>query len=117
MICAKNYLPEQLIPMFLPHTLSVGNFKIQYGDGTGAIGDYFQDTLTVGNQSIMNFEMALATNTTIPNGLMGIGYRHNEAGVAKGNITVHPNVVDGMLSSGLIQSQAYSLWLNDPRKF
>jgi hypothetical protein len=95
----------------------VGNFKIQYGDGTVAIGDYFQDTLTVENQSIMNFEMALATSITIPNGLIGIRYQNNEAGVAKGNITIHPNVVDGMLSSGLIQSQAYSLWLNDPRKF
>jgi hypothetical protein len=65
----------------------------------------------------MDFEMALATNTTIKYGLIGIGYRVNEAGVGDGNITIHPNVADGMVSSGLIQTQAYSLWLNDPRKF
>jgi Eukaryotic aspartyl protease len=66
---------------------------------------------------MLDFGMALAANTDIPYGLMGVGYRANEVGVASRNITIRPNVADAMVSSGLIQTQAYSLWLNDPRRF
>lgn len=57
--------------------------------------------------------MGLASTTTIGTGIMGIGYTDNEANVATGNGTVYPNLPVTMVNQGLINSVAYSLWLND----
>ena len=92
-------------------------FNISYVDGTGSTGDYFQDTFSIGDGSIPNFEMGLATNSTIAVGIMGIGYNTSEANVDTGNGTVYPNLPIAMANAGLIKSNAYSLWLNDLRKY
>jgi hypothetical protein len=86
-------------------------------DGTGSTGDYFQDTFSIGGAKIQNFQMGLATDTTIGIGIMGIGYNTSEANIQTGNGTVYPNLPVAMVNSGLIKSNAYSLWLDDLRKF
>lgn len=88
-------------------------FNISYVDGTGSTGSYFQDTFTIGGGSIKNFEMGLATDTSIGTGIMGIGYNTSEANVDTGNGTIYPNLPFAMVDAGLIKSNAYSLWLND----
>jgi hypothetical protein len=60
--------------------------------------------------------MGLATDSSIAVGIMGIGYNSSEANVDTGNGTVYANLPQAMQNSGLINANAYSLWLNDLRK-
>jgi hypothetical protein len=66
---------------------------------------------------LTNFEMGLATETTIGTGIMGIGYNTSEANVDTGNGTEYANLPLAMVNQGVINSAAYSLWLDDLRKF
>lgn len=88
-------------------------FNISYVDDTGAAGDYFTDVFQIGGQTLDNFQMGLATDTTIGIGIMGIGYANSEANVFTGNGTVYPNLPLALVNAGLISTPAYSLWLDD----
>lgn len=55
--------------------------------------------------------MGLGRDTDIPYGLVGIGYALNEA--VAGTSDVYPNLPIAMVDEGLINTIAYSLWLND----
>lgn len=57
--------------------------------------------------------MGLALDTSIGVGIMGIGYNISEANVDTGNGTIYPNLPFAMADAGLINANAYSLWLND----
>lgn len=92
-------------------------FNISYVDGSGSAGDYFQDTFKIGGATLTQFQMGLATTTSIGTGIMGIGYNTSEANLGTGNGTVYPNLPVAMVNQGVINSAAYSLWLNDLRKF
>jgi hypothetical protein len=48
---------------------------------------------------------------------MGIGYNTSEANVGSGNGTIYPNLPFAMADAGLINANAYSLWLNDLRTY
>lgn len=84
-----------------------GGFKITFVDGTGASGDYVNDTMTIGNTTIDDVQLAVAYNTTTSYGVMGIGYDTNEAG------TSYQNIIDVMANDATINSKSYSIWLND----
>jgi hypothetical protein len=91
-------------------------FFIQYGDGSGALGDYITDDFTIGGATIKALEMGLAHNSTLISGLMGIGYDVNEASNDPDGNTApftYPSIVDQMVSQGLITTKAYSLYLDD----
>lgn len=60
--------------------------------------------------------MGLATDSSIGVGIMGIGYNTSEANVDTGNGTIYANLPQAMQDAGLINANAYSLWLNDLRK-
>ncbi|KAH8594685.1 aspartic peptidase domain-containing protein [Bisporella sp. PMI_857] len=90
-----------------------GEFNISYVDGSGSVGDYFSDALSIGGASISNFQMGLALDTTIGVGIMGIGYNNSEANVFTGNGIIYANLPFAMVDQGLIKTEAYSLWLND----
>lgn len=90
-----------------------GDFNISYVDGTGSSGDYFQDTFSVGGATLKQFEMGLATTTTINFGIMGIGYADAEANTQTGNGTQYQNLIEAMVDDNLVNAKAYSLWLND----
>ncbi|KAI0999760.1 hypothetical protein K3495_g8438 [Podosphaera aphanis] len=96
--------------------VSANEFNISYVDGSGAMGDYFQDSFALGGFTLSNFEMGLARHTTIGTGIMGIGYNNSEANVnlrSGGNGTIYPNLPIALLNQNKIKSVAYSLWLND----
>lgn len=61
--------------------------------------------------------MGLATDTSISIGIMGIGYNSSEANIQTGNGTTYPNLPNVLVDAGLIKSNAYSLWLDNLRKF
>lgn len=56
--------------------------------------------------------MGLGKNTDVPFGLIGVGYANNEASTETAN-AIYPNLPIAMQEAGIINSVAYSLWLND----
>lgn len=61
--------------------------------------------------------MGLGLKTNIPYGLVGIGYTSNEAIASDSSSasasSTYPNLPVNMVNEGLINTAAYSLWLND----
>ena len=49
-----------------------GAFQIEYGDNTGANGDYITDTMSIGGATITALEMGLAYNASSATVVMGI---------------------------------------------
>jgi len=86
-----------------------GQFQASYVDGSATTGDYFQDTFAIGGVSVDQFQMGLAANSSIPNGIMGIAFDTAEGG----GTVQYPNLVDTMVNQSIIATQAYSLWLDD----
>lgn len=90
-------------------------FEISYVDGSFSKGDYFTDSFTIANTSVSNLTMGLGSDTTIPYGLLGIGYALNEAIIdTKESLgAAYHNLPALMMNEGIIATNAYSLWLND----
>jgi len=89
-----------------------GEFNISYADGSGSIGDYFTDVFSFGGATLPNMTMGLGLRTSIPYGLVGVGYAIDEASTGTTR-TTYPNLPVVMMQQGLINSVAFSLWLND----
>ncbi|KAJ5570349.1 uncharacterized protein N7459_009779 [Penicillium hispanicum] len=88
------------------------DFNITYADSSGAAGDYVTDTLHIGNATIKNFQFGVGYESSSEEGVLGIGYTTNEVVLDDGGET-YSNLPKAMVNKGLIQSSAYSLWLND----
>jgi elongation factor G len=92
-----------------------GDFDIAYVDGSKSQGDYFTDVFEIGGATLKNMTMGLGLTTDINYGLVGVGYAVNEAivGDTQSLSSVYPNLPVNMVDEGLINTVAYSLWLND----
>lgn len=88
-------------------------FRISYADNSGAQGDYATDVFTLGGTTLQAQQFGIGYTSTSQEGILGIGYAANEAieGVEGGREYV--NVPQKMVQDGLINTNAYSLWLND----
>ena len=94
------------------------DFDAAYGDGTQVSGGYINDTIAFNGVTVKGVQMGLATDaqTDFPlAGILGIGYSSGEALVIEDEKPKkqYPNVVEQMRDQGIINTQAYSLWLND----
>lgn len=91
-------------------------FSIRYvTPGSGIVGDYVADNFAVGDMALQNLTMAVATIARhVDTGIMGIGFDTDES-LPPGKKT-YPNIVDEMMTQGLISTRAYSLWLDDLSK-
>lgn len=87
-------------------------FFIKYADGTFASGDYGKDKLSIGGQTITNMQFGIGINSTSQNGILGIGYEALEVQVSMTGKS-YSNLPARLVDDGVIQSNAYSLWLND----
>lgn len=88
------------------------DFYIKYADGTYAIGDYATDTVSIGGSSIEGMQFGIGYNSTSQNGILGVGYEANEVQISyTGNS--YSNLPSLLVEKNVIQSSAYSLWLND----
>jgi len=78
-------------------------------------GFYFTDVLTFGdNVRLQNVTIGLATYAFDNTGLMGVSMRSLESGYQSG--VLHNGsmaVIESLVSAGLIERAAFSLWLND----
>ncbi|RYP17982.1 hypothetical protein DL765_004201 [Monosporascus sp. GIB2] len=81
------------------------SFTVQYMDGRTAYGDRIRETLWVGGAAVPNLTMGLAHETNARLGMLALGFNRSSSGV--------PNFPDRMLAEGLVNSTAYSLWLDD----
>lgn len=88
-------------------------FNISYLDGSTASGDYVSDTLQIGGQTLSSFQFGLGLNSNFNEGVLGVGYQALEVQVNKDGQAPYPNLPAAMVNAGLINSNAYSLWLND----
>lgn len=92
-----------------------GDFDINYVDGSSSVGDYFTDVFEMGGATLQNMTMGLGVKTDIAYGLVGVGYALNEAivGTTQSASSAYPNLPVNMVNEKLINTVAYSLWLND----
>jgi hypothetical protein len=98
--------------------LGQGEFSITYETpNSGVTGDYIGDNFAIGGTTLSNLTMAVATKAqSVPTGIMGIGFDTDESIVGQGGGTPYPNIIDVMVSEGIIASRAYSLYLDDLSK-
>lgn len=88
-------------------------FNISYVDGSGASGDYATDTFTFGGKTVKNLQFGIGYTSTSPEGILGIGYTVNEVQVNRAGLKAYPNLPQKLRDDGDINTNAYSLWLND----
>lgn len=92
-------------------------FQIQYADGSQAVGDYVSDIIRIGSINLVKQQFGVGYISTSAEGVMGIGYvkleaQYQNAPPHRGAIT-YPNIPQTMADQGYINSNAYSLWLDD----
>jgi hypothetical protein len=87
-------------------------FNISYVDGSGSSGDYATDVFRIGGAELDSQEFGIGYVSSSEEGILGIGYPTNEA-ILQYTTQPYVNVPQHMMQSGLINTNAYSLWLND----
>jgi hypothetical protein len=91
----------------------LGQFQIEYVDGTQIEGVYISDDLSIGDTKITNLTMAAATKlNALGVGIMGLSFAGDES-IAANSRKTFPTIIDVMQSEGIIKSKSYSLWLDD----
>lgn len=103
--CQTQFDPEDSDTF---ETVGEGDFDITYLDGRNIQGDYFQDTVTIGDIELTEQILGLALESVRPTGIMGLGFSANVAADSE-----YPTVVDNMVEQGHIETRAFSLYLND----
>ncbi|KAJ5610219.1 hypothetical protein N7510_006938 [Penicillium lagena] len=90
-----------------------GAFSISYVDTASAAGDYVSDNFGIGSIMIKDAIIGVARQVHIGLiGVLGIGFDSLESITWNGGNS-YKNIIDLMVKQGLINSRAYSLWLND----
>ncbi|KAH6663296.1 candidapepsin-3 [Plectosphaerella plurivora] len=85
-------------------------FKVRYYDKTTTTGDYFTDTVHIGGSVVTGQMMGLSYNTSIPYGILGLGYK-SMVGLYYKVGDVYNNLPVLMYRQGLTNTIAYSMWL------
>lgn len=117
-LCQKESQPCQFAGAYTANSSStyeyIGSyFNISYVDGSGASGDYVSDTITVDGQKLDRLQFGIGYSSSSSQGILGIGYEINEVQVGRAQKSPYKNLPSQMVADGMIQSNAYSLWLND----
>ncbi|KAK0645926.1 aspartic peptidase domain-containing protein [Cercophora newfieldiana] len=117
-LCRESSRPCQFAGTYSANSSStyeyIGSwFNISYVDGSGASGDYVSDTVSFGSSKLDRLQFGIGYNSTNAQGILGIGYPINEVQVGRAGKQPYRNLPAQMVADGMIQSNAYSLWLND----
>lgn len=89
------------------------DFNISYVDGSGAQGDYVTDTLGFADVTLDNFQFGVGLESASTMGVLGISYSLIEVQVNRAGGSEYPNLPQALVNGGHINTNAYSLWLND----
>jgi hypothetical protein len=95
------------------YTFVNSQFNISYADGSGASGDYVTDNFRMGGQTVEDLQFGVGYTSSSPEGILGIGYTINEVAVGRAGLDPYPNLPQKLVDDGTINTNAYSLWLND----
>lgn len=88
-------------------------FKIGYGDGSSASGDWATETVNIGGYDITGLEFGDATTQDVGQSILGVGFKGNEASSQIGSTPfTYDNLPIKMRQEGVINKAAYSLYLN-----
>lgn len=90
-----------------------GQFNVSYSDGTGANGDYATDTFTIGGQSVQDLPFGIGYNSTSNDAVLGLGYAVDKVPLGRFSLAPYSSLPQRLVKEGKINSNAYSLWLND----
>lgn len=92
-----------------------GGFNISYAaPGDFDAGNWVEETISVGGSDYMkNAIIGVSLEGYDKHGVCGIGYDTNEASPNPSSTGAYPDVMDKMVSEGLINRRAYSLYLNE----
>jgi Eukaryotic aspartyl protease len=82
-------------------------------DGSGASGDYVTDTFSIGGTTLDKLQFGIGYTSSSSEGILGIGYQINEVQVGRAGKAAYNNLPAQLVADGVIQSNAFSLWLND----
>jgi hypothetical protein len=116
-LCESNGDPCSAGGTYNPNSSSTyqylnSNFKITYVDGTGSSGDYVEDTVQFSGVTLKSQQFGIGYVSSSQEGIIGIGYPTNEVAVRYG-YEPYNNVPASLVEDGYINTNAYSLWLND----
>lgn len=67
----------------------------------------------MGGQTVEDLQFGIGYTSSSPEGILGIGYTINEVAVGRAGLDPYPNLPQKLVDDGTINSNAYSLWLND----
>lgn len=109
--CSFGYFVSSLSKTY--KLVALNAFQIRYQDNSQIEGDYFTDTVVIGDRSIVDMQMGLARYATRGVGILGIGFQSGESIAATDPDLIYPNLVNQLKNQKYINSLAYSLWLND----
>lgn len=102
------------------HTISEGTFNASYGDKDEYFGDWIADVVGIGGITLVEglFAIGMAdklvsgpNHPNVGEGLLGISYQSGNHG-APSNDTLPPTALSAIITSGVINRQAYSLSLD-----
>lgn len=90
-------------------------WDVEYLDSTGAFGFLCEDTVEISGASVPNSYFAVADIANSTSGVFGIGYVDGEAPdlVNSNTSYTYPNFPINLKQAGLINTIAYSLYLNN----
>lgn len=88
-------------------------FSVSYEDKSGASGNVATDTVTVNGVSIDNVQFGVAYSSLSALGVIGLGYAVGEQRVREASAVPYPTFPEQLVKHGLINLNAYSLFLND----
>lgn len=115
-------VPDSRCPLFGTYTpensqtyFPVENsyFSVSYEDKSGASGNIATDTVTVNGVSIDNVQFGVAYSSLSALGVIGLGYAVGEQRVREASAVSYPTFPEQLVKHGLINLNAYSLFLND----
>uniref|UniRef100_A0A060T5M8 ARAD1C13772p n=1 Tax=Blastobotrys adeninivorans TaxID=409370 RepID=A0A060T5M8_BLAAD len=88
------------------------DFFALYADSRAAQGKFAYDDVSVAGATIKQMKLGIAevTNCTM---VLGIGLPANEFATMRYNKETYPNLPARLAQDGIINTNAYSLWLND----
>lgn len=89
------------------------SFTVSYEDKTGASGDIAADTINVSGVSIEGIQFGVAYSSASALGVIGLGYGVGEQGVQEAGAAPGPTFSEQLVNHGLVNLNAYSLFLND----
>lgn len=114
--------PDSKCPLFGTYTpenshtyvpVENSSFAVSYEDKTGVSGNIATDIINVSGVSIEGIQFGVAYSSASALGVIGLGYAAGEQGVQKAGAAPYPTFSEQLVNHGLVNLNAYSLYLND----